>query len=146
TKLKISLGSVEEPVLMDKPTQMKIYVDDEEENSVGGATIRIVSTDSSVTPEVLTTSDDGSATIQFNALKSPRMSLQILASAEGYTEDSKAVEFQVAEVVETKKTELPDWVIYGAIAGVVAIGGGIFAFLRDPKKKKLQEDEDEIYD
>ncbi|MEM2160290.1 MAG: hypothetical protein QXN55_04975, partial [Candidatus Nitrosotenuis sp.] len=46
TKLKISLGSVEEPVLMDKPTQMKIYVDDEEENSVGGATIRIVSTDS----------------------------------------------------------------------------------------------------
>lgn len=146
TKLKISLGSVEEPVLIDKPTQMKIYVDDEEENSVGGATIRIVSTDSSVTPQVLTTSDDGSATIQFNAQKSPRMSLQILASAEGYAEDSKAVEFQVDEVVETKKTDLPDWVIYGAIAGVVAIGGGIFAFLRDPKKKKLQEDEDELYD
>ncbi|AJZ75259.1 hypothetical protein [Candidatus Nitrosotenuis cloacae] len=145
TKLKISVGSVSEPVTLEQPTQMKIYVDDEEDNSVGGATIRVVSADSTISPEVLTTGDDGSATIQFNAKKSPKMSLQILASAEGYTEDSKAVEFEVAQVVEETKTELPDWVIYGAIAGVIAIGGGIFAFLRNPKKK-LQEDEDEIYD
>jgi hypothetical protein len=145
TKLKISIGSVSEPIMMEQPTQMKIYVDDEEDNSVGGATIRIVSADSTITPEVLTTSDDGSATIQFNAQKSPKMSLQILASAEGYTEDSKAIEFQVTEPIVEKKTELPEWIIYGAIAGVISIAGGIFAFLRNPKKK-MQEDEDEIYD
>jgi hypothetical protein len=145
TKLKISIGSVSEPIMIEQPTQMKIYVDDEEDNSVGGATIRVVSADSTISPEVLTTSDDGSATIQFNAQKSPKMSLQILASAEGYTEDSKAIEFQVTEPIMEKKTELPDWIIYGAIAGVVAIAGGIFAFLRNPKKK-IQEDEDEIYD
>lgn len=145
TKLKISVGSVSEPVTLEQPTQMKIYVDDEEDNSVGGATIRVVSADSTISPEVLTTGDDGSATIQFNAKKSPKMSLQILASAEGYTEDSKAIEFEVVQVAEKTKTELPDWIIYGAIAGVIAIGGGIFAFLRNPKKKP-QEDEDEIYD
>ncbi|MBI5697570.1 MAG: hypothetical protein HZC29_03550, partial [Thaumarchaeota archaeon] len=145
TKLKISVGSVVEPVLLDQPTEMKIYVDDEEENSIGGATLRIVSADSSISPEVITTSDDGSATIRFNPQKSPRIALQVLASAEGYSEDSERFEFEVTEAVETKKTELPDWVIYGAIAGVVAIGVGIFAFLRDPKRKK-QEDEDEIYD
>jgi hypothetical protein len=145
TKLKISIGSVSEPVTLEQPTQMKIYVDDEEDNSVGGATIRVVSADSTISPEVLRTDDDGSATIQFNAKKSPRISLQILASAEGYTDDSMTTEFEVAEIVKESKTELPDWVIYGAIAGVIAIGGGIFAFLRNPKKK-IQEDEDEIYD
>jgi len=145
TKLKISIGSVSEPIMLEQPTQMKIYVDDEEDNSVGGATIRVVSADSSISPEVLTTSDDGSATIQFNAQKSPKISLQILASAEGYTEDSKAIEFEVTQPIIEKKTELPDWIVYGAIAGVIAIGGGIFAFLRNPKKK-AQEDEDEIYD
>jgi predicted secreted protein len=90
---------------------MKIYVDDEEDNSVGGATIRVVSADSTISPEVLTTSDDGSATVQFNAQKSPRISLQILASAEGYTEDSKAIDLEVAKAVEETKTELPDWII-----------------------------------
>jgi hypothetical protein len=124
---------------------MKIYVDDEDANSVSGATLRIVSSDSSVTPGVVTTNDDGSATIHFNAKKSPKISLQILASAEGYSEETKNVEFDVTETIEVKKTELPEWIIYGAIAGVIAIGGGIFAFLRDPKRKK-QEDEDEIYD
>ncbi len=145
TKLKISVGSVIEPVLLEQPTEMKIYVDDEGANSVGGATLRIISADSTVTPDIIKTSDDGSATIHFNPQKSPKISLQILASAEGYSEDSEKFEFTVTEVIETKKTELPDWIIYGAIAGVVAIGGGIFAFLRDPKRKQ-QEDEDEIYD
>jgi hypothetical protein len=145
TKLKISIGSVPEPIIPQQPTQMKIYVDDEEDNSVGGATIRIVSADSTISPEVITTNDDGSATIQFNAQKAPKVSLQILASAEGYTEDSEAIEFQVSQPIEEKKTELPEWIIYGAIAGVIAIAGGIFAFLRNPKKK-MQEDEDEIYD
>lgn len=146
TKLKISIGSIAEPIFVSQSTPMKIYIDDEENNSVGGATIRITSTDATVSPEVVTTSDDGSATIQLSAQKSPKMSLQILASAQGYTNDDESLEFQVSQEVEIKKTELPDWMIYGAIAGVIAIGGGVFAFLRDPKKKKRQEDEDELYD
>ena len=146
TKLKISIGGVDEPIFVEQTKQMKIYVDDEADNSVGGATVRVVSQDSKISPEIITTDDDGAATIQFNAQKPPKVSLQILASAEGYTNDDKSIEFQVSENVVTKKTELPDWMIYGAIAGVIAIGGGVFAFLRDPKKKKSLEDEDEIYD
>ncbi|NDB88946.1 MAG: hypothetical protein EB164_08565 [Thaumarchaeota archaeon] len=146
TKLKISVGGVDEPIFVEQTKQMKIYVDDEADNSVGGATVRVVSQDSKISPEIITTDDDGAATIEFNAQKSPKISLQILASAEGYTNDDKSIEFQVSENTETKKTELPDWMIYGAIAGVIAIGGGVFAFLRDPKKRKSQEDEDEIYD
>lgn len=143
TKLKISIGSVEEPVQLETPTELKIYVDDETQSAVSGATIKVISTDSSVTPDVITTDSSGAATIQFNPKTAPKMSLEILASAEGYSEDSKKIDFDVSGTVEDTRTELPPWIIYGAIGGIVAIGGGVFAFLRKPKK---QQDEDEIYE
>ncbi len=144
TKLKISFGSVIEPVVLEAPTELKIYVDDESQNGVGGATIKVISSDSAITPNVITTDAQGIATVQFNAQKAPKIALEILASAEGYSEDTKTVEFAVDGAVENARTELPPWIIYAAIGGVVAIGGGIFAFLRKPKK--IQEDEDEIYE
>ena len=144
TKLKISFGSVVEPVTLETPTELKIYVDDETQNSVSGATIKIISADSAITPDVITTDAEGVATIQFNAQKAPKMALEILASAEGYSEDSQTIEFDVTGTPEATRTELPQWIIYAAIGGVVAIGGGVFAFLRKPKKQA--EDEDEIYE
>lgn len=143
TKLKVSIGSVNEPLQVDQPTELKIYVDDEEQNSVGGATLRVVSDDSSISPNVVTTSNDGSAVIKLNAKQAPKMSLQVLASAEGFTGEEKTFEFEVSPVVDESKTELPEWVIYAGIGAVVAIGAGMFLGLRKPKK---QEDEDEIYD
>lgn len=143
TKLKVSIGSVNEPLQVDQPTELKIYVDDEEQNSVGGATLRVVSDDSSISPNVVTTSNDGSAVIKLNAKQAPKMSLQVLASAEGFTGEEKTFEFEVSPVVDESKTELPEWVIYAGVGAVVAIGAGMFLGLRKPKK---QEDEDEIYD
>ncbi|MGQ0606355.1 MAG: Ig-like domain-containing protein, partial [Candidatus Nitrosotenuis sp.] len=143
TKLKISFGSVIEPVVLEEPTELKIYVDDEAQNAVGGATVKVISSDSSITPDSITTNAEGVATVQFNAQKSPKISLEILASAEGYSEDTKTVEFDVDGTVETARTELPPWIIYAAIGSMVAIGGGIFTFLRKPKKI---QDEDEIYE
>ncbi|WP_268542922.1 hypothetical protein [Candidatus Nitrosotenuis cloacae] len=143
TKLKVSIGSVNEPLLVDQPTELKIYVDDEEQNSVGGVTLRVVSTNSTISPNVITTSDDGSAIIKLSATQAPKMSLQILASAEGFTGEQKTFEFQVKSTVDESKTELPGWVIYAGIGAVVAIGAGMFFGLRKPKK---QEDEDEMYE
>lgn len=143
TKLKISFGSVIEPVVLEEPTELKIYVDDESQNGVSGATIKVISSDSAITPNVITTDAQGIATVQFNAQKAPKIALEILASAEGYSEDTKTVEFTVDGTVENVRTELPPWIIYAAIGGVVAIGGGIFAFLLKPKKI---QDEDEIYE
>jgi hypothetical protein len=130
-------------LLVDQPTELKIYVDDEEQNSVGGVTLRVVSTNSTISPNVITTSDDGSAIIKLSATQAPKMSLQILASAEGFTGEQKTFEFQVKPTVDESKTELPGWVIYAGIGAVVAIGAGMFFGLRKPKK---QEDEDELYE
>lgn len=143
TKLKISFGSVIEPITLEEPTELKIYVDDESQNGVGGATIKVISSDSSITPNIITTDAQGIATVQFNAQKAPKVALEILASAEGYSEDAKTVEFTVNDTVENTRTELPPWIIYAAIGGVVAIGSGIFVFLRKPKKI---QDDDEIYE
>lgn len=143
TKLKISFGSVIEPITLEEPTELKVYVDDEAQNGVSGATIKVISSDSSIASNIITTDAQGIATVQFNAQKSPKTSLQILASAEGYSEDAKTIEFAVNGAVENTRTELPSWIIYAAVGGIVAIGGGIFVFLRKPKKI---QDEDEIYD
>jgi hypothetical protein len=145
TKLKISLGSIQEPLPIDQPIELKIYVDDEEQNSVGGVTLRIVSSDSSITPDTVTTSDDGSAIIKLNAKQAPKTALQILASAEGYSEEQTTFEFDVSGTSSVEKTTLPDWIIYGGIGGVVAVVGGMVFFLKKPKKI-TEEDEEELYE
>jgi hypothetical protein len=143
SKLKISIGSVEEPVLLAKPTELKIYVDDEQENSVSGATLKVVADGSSVIPNTIKTNEYGNAVIQFNATKTPRISLQILASAEGYGEEQKTVEFDVKQITVEKKTEIPEWIIYVGIGIVVAVVAGVALFL---KKPKLQLEDEEEYE
>ncbi|WKT57613.1 hypothetical protein QVH35_09725 [Candidatus Nitrosotenuis chungbukensis] len=140
TKLKISIGSVNEPIPADQPMDLKIYVDDEQENSIGGATIRIISDNSAVTPNTVTTKADGSAIIQFNAHSAPKTSLQILASAEGYTEEQKTFEFVVQPNTEVKQTELPEWLIYAGIGVVATVVVGMVIFLRKPKLR-LEDEE-----
>jgi hypothetical protein len=144
TKLKISIGSVNEPLLANSPAELKIYIDDEEQNSVSGVTVKVVSDDSVVSPSVVTTGEDGSAIVQLNAKQEPKMSLQILASAEGYSEEQKTFEFEVSGGIEENKTILPEWVIYAGMAGVAGIAGGTIFFLKKPKKQL--EDEEEIYE
>lgn len=140
TKLKISIGSVNEPIQADQLTDLKIYVDDEQENSVSGATIRIISDNSAITPSTVTTRDDGSAVIQFNAHNAPKTSLQILASAEGYTEEQKTFEFVVQPNTQVKQTELPEWLIYAGIGVVATVVVGMVIFLRKPKLQ-LEDEE-----
>lgn len=144
TKLKISIGSVSEPIPVDQPAELKIYVDDELQNAISGATIRVISSDSSVIPDMVTTQQDGSAIIQFNPKQEPKTSLQILAYAEGYDEEQKTFDFAVKSTEEEKKTEIPQWIIYAGIGVVATIACGMIFVLRKPKK--IPEDEEDIYE
>ncbi|MEO9309242.1 MAG: hypothetical protein ABI337_03000 [Nitrososphaera sp.] len=141
TKLKISIGSIQEPLLVDQPTELKVYVDDELENAVSGATIRVVSSDSSIAQDTIRTQDDGSAVIKFNPKQSPKTSLQIMAYANGFIEEQKKFDFDVTTPVVEKKTEIPQEIIYGGIGAVIAIIVGIFFVLRKPKVQ-LEDDEE----
>ncbi|MEW6043638.1 MAG: hypothetical protein AB1608_05200 [Thermoproteota archaeon] len=144
TKLKISIGSVNEPIPVDQPAELRIYVDDELQNAVSGATIRVVSSDSAVTPDTVMTQQDGSAVIKFNPKQAPKTSLQILAYAEGYGEEQMTFDFDVMATAEEKKTEIPQWIIYAGVGVVAAIAAGMIFILRKPKK--ALEDEEDIYE
>jgi hypothetical protein len=141
TKLKISIGSVVEPLPVDQPTELKIYVDDEHANAMNGVTVKVISDDSSVTPDTVTTGSDGSAIVQFNPKDSSGASLQILAYAQGFDEEEKTFDFIVQSSVVEEKNEIPQWIIYVGAGAVAAIVAGLVFFLRKPKLQ-LEDEED----
>lgn len=141
TKLKISIGSINEPLPMDKPTDLKVYVDDEQDMPVEGVSIRTISTDLDAAPDTVLTGADGSAIIHFNAKKAPKTSLQIFATAEGFSEEKKALDFDVMPG-EIKKTEIPQQIIYAGVGIVAAVVGAMIYFLKKPKAAVKEEEFD----
>ncbi len=141
TKLKISIGSINEPLQLDQPTELKIYVDDEQDMPVEGVSIRMISSDSAIAPDTVTTSADGSAIIHFNAKKAPKTSLQIFATAEGFSEEKKTLDLDVMPD-EIKKTEIPQQIIYAGVGIVATVVGAMIYFLKKPKAAIKEEEFD----
>ena len=150
TKLEISTGGIIEPLPVNQPVTLDVYVDDENFEPVDGAIIQISSINGVATPSSITTDNGGIAKIRFTANDLDSFtSLQIIATAEGYLEESETFEFEVdvPEVIEEQEMTvlgLPEWVIYVGIAGILVIVGIIVMFLKKPKQ--ILEDEDEIYE
>jgi hypothetical protein len=142
TKLKISIGSVVEPIPVDQPTELRIYVDDEHANAMNGVTVKVISDDSLISPDTVVTGADGSAIIQFNPKNYPNTTLQIFAYAQGFDEEEKTFDFTVQSSTVEEKNEIPQWIIYTGVGAVAAIVAGMIFILRKPK---LQiEDEEEL--
>jgi len=150
TKLKISTGSVNEPVTPGKPVELKLYVDDEYLESVEGASLRIVSdSNNTVTPTNTKTGKDGTAKVHFTAQPDvTTISLQIFATAEGYVDEQRTFEFSVVtnnpSNFQPLELGFPDWIVYIGIAAILVIVTVIFIFLKKPKQ--LPEDEYEVYE
>ena len=151
TKLKISTGSVSEPISPGEPIELKLYVDDSFLNSVEGAAIQIEPDPSTtVTPTSVRTEEDGSAKVHFTApIGVDSISLKIFATAEGYVDEQRTFEFSVdseeTEVAQVLDLGFPEWIIYIAIAAVLVVVGVVFIFLKKPKA--ISEDEyEDIYE
>ena len=151
TTLKISTGSVNEPVTPGEPVELKLYVDDQYLESVEGASLKIVpDSNVTITPTNIKTENDGSAKLHFTAQPgASTISLQIFATAEGYVDEQRTFEFSVVtndpSSLPTLELGFPDWIVYIGIAAILVIGTVIFIFLKKPKQ--LTEDEyEEIYD
>ena len=148
TKLKISTGSIQEPVQPGEPIELKLYVDDQNLESVEGATIKITSDSNTIiTPANLKTEKDGSARIFFTASPGfPSISLDVFASAEGYVDEQKTFQISVnTDGSDPLVLGFPEWIVYLAVAAILVIGVIMFIFLRKPKQ--LEDDEyEEIYE
>jgi len=148
TQLQVFTGGLDNEIPVDKPIEFRLFVDDENADSVSGASIQIVSNEDDVliTPNVIRTSSDGSAIVSLTAFKGPHISFDIIATAEGYAEgkDSFTVNVDAPErTFDAINLELPEWIIYIVIGGILMVGVVVFMFLRKSKTNLEEEWEDE---
>ena len=147
TQLKVSTGGLNNEIPVNEPVEFKLFVDDENLDSVSGASIKIITDESVViTPEVVRTGSDGSAIVSLTAFEGPTISFDIIATAEGYAEgeDNFVVNVDAPErVFDSIDLELPEWVIYIVIGGILMVGIVVFMFLRKTKTSSEEEWEDE---
>lgn len=146
-KLKIFADGVEGPLDIGKPTELTIFIDDENANSVSGAMIKFV-TDPGIiiTPENTRTDDSGMAKVDLIANEGELVSFQILASASGYSDGKQSFDYQVAGGSGPGLVlGLPDWVLYVGLAAVVGIAAVLVVFLKKPKPE-MEDDEEDYYE
>ena len=147
---------VNQPIQIKENQRITLDVIDDDENldSVSGASIKIILDESVViTPKVVRTDLDGSAIVSLTAFEGHNISFGIIATAEVYAEgkDNFVVNVDAPEkVFDAIDLELPEWIIYIVIGGILMVGVVVFMFLRNSKtdleeewEEEEEEDEDE---
>ena len=148
TKLKIFTGGLDDEIPVDQQVEIKLYVDDENAESVEGASIKI-NTDgnSTVTPDVIRTGPDGGATFTLKALSGPITSLEVIATAEGYVDGKESITINVDAPSESALTvanvELPEWIGYIVVIALLLVVVLVVLFLRKSKAPLEEEWEEE---
>jgi len=147
TQLQVFTGGLSEEIPVDEPIEFKLYVDDNNAESVPGASIKIITDDTvSITPNIVRTGSDGSAIVSLTAFEGPNISFDIIATAEGYAEgaDTFTVNVNAPErAFDAIDLELPEWIIYIVIGGILMVGVVVFMFLKKSKTDLEEEWEEE---
>ena len=145
--LQIFTGGLSNEIPVDEPVEFKLFVDDGNAQSVSGVSLKIISNDGAlITPDVVRTSSDGSATVSVTAFEGPQISFDIIATAEGYAEstDTFTVNVDAPErTIDVIDLELPEWIIYIVIGGILMVIVVVFMFLKKSKTNLEEEWEDE---
>ena len=149
-QLKIFTSGLGDQISADQQIEIKLFVDDENAESVSGASVKIITDENSlVIPDVIKTKSDGSAIFRLTAFEGPDISFEIIATAEGYAEgkDTFTVNVDTSQrMFNAIDLELPDWIIYIFIGGILMVGVVVFMFLKKSKTNLEEdwEDEEEI--
>ncbi len=145
--LQIFTGGLSNEILVDEPVEFKLFVDDGNAQSVSGVSLKIISNDGAlITPDVVRTSSDGSATVSVTAFEGPQISFDIIATAEGYAEstDTFTVNVDAPErTIDVIDLELPEWIIYIVIGGILMVVVVVFMFLKKSRTDIEEEWEEE---
>lgn len=144
--LKIFAEGIETPLNKGESAELTIFVDDDGANSVPGAALKFV-TDAgvTVTPSNTRTDETGAAKVEVTANEGDLISIEILASASGYTDGKQSFDYVVeGSSIGGLELGLPEWVLYVGIAAMIGIGAVIVVFLKKPKVSS--EDEEDEYE
>ena len=145
-KLKIFAEGIEGPLNKGESAELTIFIDDDGANAVPGAAIKFETEGATIVPETTRTDDTGSARVEVTANEGNLVSIEILASASGYTDGKQSFDYVVEGGSSLGGLELglPDWVLYVGIAAMIGIGAVIVVFLKKPKA--VSEDEEDEYE
>ena len=148
-QLKIFTSGLGDQISVDQQIEIKLFVDDENAESVSGAYVKIITDENSlVIPDVIKTNSDGSAIFSLTAFEGPNISFEIIATAEGYAEGKNTFTVNVdtsQRMFNPIDLELPEWIIYILIGGILMVGVVVFMFLKKSKTDLEDwEDEEEI--
>jgi hypothetical protein len=132
---------------VDKPVEIKLFIDDANAESIAGASIKIETDGNSlVEPNVVRTGPDGSAIVSVTATNGPSISLDLIATAEGYSEGKDTLTINVDSPdknLNAVDLELPEWIAYVIIAAILLIGVLVVLFLKKSKTPVEEEWEEE---
>ena len=149
-QLKIFTSGLGDQISVDQQIEIKLFVDDENAESVSGAYVKIITDENSLAiPDVIKTKSDVSAIFRLTAFEGPDLSFEIVSPAEGYAEgkDTFTVNVDTSQrMFNAIDLELPDWIIYIFIGGILMVGVVVFMFLKKSKTNLEEdwEDEEEI--
>jgi len=136
------------PLEVNKPLKLQVFIDDENAESVAGANIKFV-TDSeiaTITPSETRTNADGGIVADLTVHQGPSVSIQIIATAEGYAEAQQTFEYDVNSSGPSLVLGLPDWVVYVGAAAVLGIVAVLLVFLKKPKPVTDEDEDDYEYE
>lgn len=147
--LNIFANGLDAPIEVDKPVQIEVFIDDENAESVPGAIVNFVTdpADATITPQDTRTKSDGGIIADLTVHNGPLVSVQIMATAEGYQAAEETFDYQVeGGAGNSLALGLPDWVIYVGVAAMLGIAAVVVVFLKKPKQVSDEEDEEYEYE
>ncbi len=147
-KLKIFVEGIETSLNIGEPAELTVFVDDDSANSVPDASVKFV-TDAGVTitPSNTRTDETGSVTVDVTVNEGDLVTIQILASASGYSDGKQSFDYTVdGSSQSVLELGLPDWVLYVGVAAMVGIGAVLVVFLKKPKAGSEEEEDEYEYE
>jgi len=147
-KLKIFVEGIETSLNIGEPAELTVFVDDDSANSVPDASVKFV-TDAGVTitPSNTRTDETGSVTVDVTVNEGDLVTIEILASASGYSDGKQSFDYTVdGSSQSVLELGLPDWVLYVGVAAMVGIGAVLLVFLKKPKAGSEEEEDEYEYE
>jgi hypothetical protein len=148
SSLSVFTSGLVEPIPVNREIQVKIFVDDDDAESVAGAKISIMPNENATTTvDLIRTGPDGSATFGVTALTGPEITIDFTVQAEGYIDGADSLDIIVdydPASGSLANVNLPPELVYVIIGGIAVVIIIVILFLK--KSKESMEDEEEPWE
>ncbi len=146
--LSIFTSGLVEPIPVNREIQVKVFVDDDDAESIAGAKISIMPNENATSSvDLVRTGPDGSATFGVTASTGPEITIDFIVQAEGYKDGTDSVDIIVdydPQAGALANLNLPPELVYVIIGGIAVVVIVVVLFLR--KSKEAIEEEEEPWE